>query len=228
MIPPVSSDLSALACFEMYSYGASMHYYFAGDSVYFSNCSKNATQYQWLVNDTLHSTDSNFTFQFTYRDRHYITLNAISGSDTVSRTKSLMAHHTLPTAMKIKKITLLEWVDTNAFGVPFDTNSTPDVTFAIFQKGQELFRSSSIRTDPWQHAMMVFDQDGGLPFYCTNLADDLQIKFFDFDHGVMENWDEMYSLTIKPIPQFLYYDNVFEIIAPYSIYHAKIEWEWAP
>jgi len=168
---------------------------FAPCEVTFTNTSSNATSYSWNFGDGSSTvTQENPKHTFASGGVFSVTLTASGSGGSNSITKVVNIKNA-PTKLKMTKLTLTDYPQTNSSGGGWDNNSGPDIYYKIMDENQTTtyFTGGTHSDVAYNDLPLIYTT--GLPVTFIDLDEKYTIVFYDYDNVGSDDFIGGYYFT---------------------------------
>jgi PKD repeat protein len=194
-----------------------------GETVSFTNCSQNASSYNWNFGDGSSSNLSSPNHVYTSAGTYEITLTSENVDGLGSSTsKSITVSAKIPVNMIINEITLVAWPASDN-GSAWDNTTYPDIYPVINDDNSNNLLTSSIYFEDCSPGnQYVYNSNCGLPITIGSLNNKITISWYDWDLTTSDDW--MGGIEFSPISQYVYGENTINITLGEWSYVLSVNW----
>ncbi len=170
-----------------------------GESIIFSNCSRDAAEYLWYFGDGTSSESADPTHVYYNSGTYTVELNSYNEEGiSKSTSKTITIADKVPVNMIINSITVASWPQTNN-GVAWDNNSYPDMYITVSRSSNILHTSYNYYEDCSPSYFYDFGSNSGFPLTIGSLDNEYSIVIYDRDVLTSDDW--MGGISFRPSTQ---------------------------
>jgi len=192
-----------------------------GESILFSNCSNDATEYIWDFGDGTSSEIADPSHVYYSPGTYTVELNSFNEEGISNSTsKTITIADKVPVTMIINSITLLTWPQTNN-GVAWDDSSYPDIHIYVNSPSGIIHRSDTYIEDCDPAYTYEYGADAGFPLLIEYLDYEYRLDIWDND---VSGYDFMGEINFTPSTLHVFGENTLSIAAGEFSFLLHVRW----
>mgnify|MGYP000635348534 CR=1 FL=1 len=190
------------------------------ESILFSNCSGNATEYLWYFGDGTNSESADPTHVYYNSGTYTVELYSYNEEGTSrSTTKTITIVDKVPVNMIVNEILLKRWPSSNN-GVAWDNNSYPDILVRLGDANNWLTSESGYIMDCDPNTTKSYTSI--FPYTYGAMNTPLEIHFYDYDVTSANDW--MGGLQFTPSAEHYVGQTVITLSNSYWEFDVHVSW----